>query len=66
MHYRLHMVEKPEEFVNENSELIKRVLKHSDDEFARACALAILINSGSSTDVHQIKNEIRDAEDFFG
>ncbi|WP_363463701.1 hypothetical protein [Halogeometricum borinquense] len=46
------------EYVEENHDMIASVLKHSSDEFIRACALMLLKNGGTEYDVEQVKREL--------
>ena len=46
------------EFVRENQELLADVLRHSEDAYARACALVLLKRGGTERDVEVVKDEV--------
>lgn len=48
----------PQEFVQENREVLIRLLKHGDDVFVRALALAAIIEFGTDPDLEDVKREI--------
>lgn len=48
----------PDRFVAENGETLVRLLKHGDDEFVRALALAVLIEYGDDPHLEDIEREI--------
>lgn len=48
----------PETYVRENRETILRVIRHGDDEFTRALAIAALVKYGPDPDVEQVKADI--------
>lgn len=50
----------PEQYVDENRDLLVDVLRHGDDPYARACALILLKEGGSERDVEEIKREIEE------
>jgi len=45
-------------YVRENRDVIANVLRHSQDPYARACALALLVNGGTTRDVESVKQEV--------
>lgn len=45
-------------YVRENRDIIAGVLRHSQDPYARACALVLLTHGGSERDVEAIKEEV--------
>jgi hypothetical protein len=47
-------------YVRENRDVIANVLRHSQDPYARACALALLIHGGTSRDVETVKQEVEE------
>lgn len=47
-------------YVRENRDVIANVLRHSQDPYARACALAILMNGGTARDVETVKQEVEE------
>lgn len=47
-------------FVRENQDVLANVLRHSQDSYARACALALLVNAGTTRDVESVKQEVEE------
>jgi hypothetical protein len=47
-------------YVRENRDVIANVLRHSQDSYARACALALLMHGGTSRDVESVKQEVEE------
>lgn len=47
-------------YVRENRDVIANVLRHSQDPYARACALALLVNGGTTRDVESVKQEVEE------
>jgi hypothetical protein len=47
-------------FVRENRDVLANVLRHSQDSYARACALALLVNAGTTRDVESVKQEVEE------
>lgn len=47
-------------YVRENHDVIANVLRHSQDPYARACALALLMNGGTARDVESVKQEVEE------
>lgn len=56
----------PDSFVDENREVLVRILKQSDDEFVRALALAALTEFGREPDLEDVEREFRQARDGNG
>lgn len=48
----------PYEYVQENREQLKRIVRHGSDEFTRALALQFLVEYGGERDLKQIKREV--------
>lgn len=48
------------EYVRENRDVIANVLRHSQDPYARGCALALLMHGGTSRDVESVKQEVEE------
>lgn len=46
------------EYVRENPDILADVLKHSEDPYARACALVLLAYGGTERDADVVKQEI--------
>ena len=46
-----------EEFVAENQEMLVRVLRHSSNSYARACAWALLDKGSDPVDLAQLQQE---------
>ena len=51
----------PDAFVSENRETLVRILKHTDDEFVRALALATLVEYGTEPILEDVERELRKA-----
>lgn len=47
-----------EEYVRENRERIVRVIRHSDDPFARACAWVLLDRYTPDRDLEELREEL--------
>ena len=47
-----------ESFVNENREMLERVLRHSNDEFARACAWALIDAGSTDPEMEELRREL--------
>jgi len=47
-----------EAYVQENREMLVRVLRHSNDEFARACAWTLLDEGSSEPELEQLQDEL--------
>lgn len=54
----------PNEYVRENKDRLRRIVKHGDDQWARAMALAALVEYGDDPDVDQLRTEIDRMEDL--
>lgn len=46
------------EFVDENREMLERVLRHSNSPYARACAWALIDAGSDAPDIDQLKREL--------
>lgn len=51
----------PDTFVSDNREMLIRILKHTDDVFVRALALATLVEYGSEPVMEDVERELRKA-----
>lgn len=51
----------PNVYVRENKDDLVRIVKHGDDEFVRAMALAALVEFGDDPDLVTVRNEIERA-----
>lgn len=51
----------PDEFVRENQDTLVRILKHGDDEFVRALALAALLEYGNDPQLEDVERELQQA-----
>ena len=47
-----------ETFVAENREMLTRVLRHSNDSYARACAWALIDAGSDAPDIEQLRTEL--------
>jgi len=48
------------DYVRENRNVIADVLRHSQDPYARACALALLKHGGTERDAELVKREVEE------
>ena len=48
-----------EEFVDENREMLERVLRHSSNSYARACTWALIDAGSDEPDLDQLQREIQ-------
>lgn len=55
-------VSDPERYVQENKDTLVRIIKHGDDEFVRALALAAILRFGDEPAIHDIEHEIEQAK----
>lgn len=53
----------PDAFVSDNRETLVRLLKHTDDVFVRALALATLAEYGTKPALEDVERELRKARD---
>lgn len=54
----------PEEYVCENRETLVDIIKHGNDDFVRALALAALVEYGGEPDIEAVKREVGRAEEL--
>jgi len=47
-----------EEYVAENREMLERIFLHSNDPYARACALTLLDEGSDPPDLHRLQKEL--------
>jgi|GEM_PF-6451433 len=47
-----------ESFVDENREMLERVLRHSNDSYARACAWALIDAGSDAPDLERLQHEL--------
>lgn len=59
----------PKQYVQQNKETLIRILKHSNDDFVRALALAAIVEFGEDatmesveTDLNRLRAEIQDSQ----
>ncbi|WP_137288600.1 hypothetical protein [Natronorubrum halophilum] len=48
----------PNNYVRENKETLVEIIKHGDDEFVRAMALAALVEFGDDPDLNTLRREL--------
>lgn len=48
------------DYVDENSDQIRRVIRHSDNEYARACAWALLDAGGDGPEIERLRDELNE------
>lgn len=49
-------------FIEENSDWIADVLRHSEDSYARACALTLLAYGGTQREIELVKRDLEAIE----
>lgn len=47
-----------EQYVTQNRDTLVEVLRHCDDNYTRACALAMLKNGGDARDIELVRREL--------
>jgi hypothetical protein len=47
-------------YVRENRDVLANVLRYSQDPYARACALTLLMRGGTARDVESVKQEVEE------
>lgn len=48
----------PNNYVREHKETLIEIVKHGDDEFVRALALAALVEYGDDPELHTVQREV--------
>jgi hypothetical protein len=48
----------PDRYVRENRETLVKIIKHGNDDFVRALALAALVEYGGDPAVEQLRHEL--------
>lgn len=56
----------PETYVRENRETLVEILKHGNDDFVRALALAALVEYGDEPDREAVRRELDQIEQLEG
>jgi hypothetical protein len=56
----------PDRYVRENRETLVRIIKHGNSKFARALALAALVEYGGDPAVEQLRRELDRIDDVGG
>jgi hypothetical protein len=56
----------PDRYVREHRETLVRIIKHGNDDFIRALALAALVEYGGEPAVEQLRRELDRVEDIGG
>lgn len=56
----------PETYVRENHETLVEILKHGNDDFVRALALAALVEYGDEPDRETVRRELDQIEQLEG
>lgn len=60
----MSQAESPDEYVRENRETLVEVIKHGDDDFVRALAMAALVEYGGEPELEKVRRELDRAADF--
>lgn len=50
-------------FVSEHRDELVRILRHGNDEFTRAAALAALVRYGDAPDINDVQRELNQAQE---
>lgn len=53
----------PKQYVRENQDTIKKIIRHGDDRFVRALCLAALVRYGDDPNVEDLVDEVRRARE---
>lgn len=53
------MASDPNRYVEENTEVLTDIIKHSSSKFTRALAIAALVEYGDNPDVEQLLDEVK-------
>ena len=56
------MSDEIQQYVDENADRLRRVIRHSDDTYARACAWALLDVGSDGPELQQLRNELESVE----
>lgn len=56
----------PDEYVRENRETLVTIIKHGNDDFVRALALAALVEYGGEPEREQLRRELDRLDDLEG
>lgn len=56
----------PDEYVRENRETLAKVIKHGNDDFVRALAMAAIVEYGGDPALEKIRQELDQADDLEG
>ncbi|MFC3957581.1 hypothetical protein [Halovivax cerinus] len=48
----------PDEYVRENRETLVKIIKHGNDDFVRALALAAIVEYGGEPDLEKVRREV--------
>ena len=56
----------PDQYVNENSEELTRIIKHSSNTFPRALALAALVEYGDDPTIEAITDDLERLQEHSG
>jgi hypothetical protein len=56
----------PDEYVRNNRESLVAIIKHGNDDFVRALALAALVEYGGDPDIEKVRRELKLAAELKG
>lgn len=48
----------PDEYVRENRETLVKIIKHGNDDFVRALAMAAIVEYGGEPDLEKVRHEL--------
>jgi hypothetical protein len=54
----------PDEYVRQNRDTLIRIVKHGDDKFVRAMALAALVEYGDGPAIEDLEREVERAREL--
>jgi hypothetical protein len=56
----------PDRYVRENRETLVRIIKHGNDDFVRALALAAIVEYGGEPEVETLRRELNRLDELEG
>lgn len=56
----------PDQYIRENRETLVEIIKHGNDEFVRALALAALVEFGGQPELEKVRHELDRAAELGG
>lgn len=56
----------PDGYVRENRETLVKIIKHGNDDFVRALALAAIVEYGGEPELEKVRHELDRADELGG